>query len=469
MEILICLISILVFITITEEKHFDGGTITWAPIDPYITNSSVSIPITITQSYAWAYPTISCATNVPISTSGRSSQNWNLTCVVDCNYDGGYSTKPIDILTDCQSVSSSLGMMNSERSRNLTLTAGAHFYLANVGSAWVSLGYPAVSGLEWSIVTFIDLRLRPDGFLNTPPVASVVSPQYAIVNQTVQINIPVSDINAGDDVRCRWSTYTAGSRRRRRSMNVELLEQFDYSSSIARVPRVKRATTSCPSGCTYNTRCNNTNCKNTVCPGTRCQSTCCPYANSTASTTMGTTTTEIQETLKSTSSYPNRQALDECGGICFPNSVPNDTSLANCTITFTGRRSGVWYAIAIQVEDFINSTSTTALSSVPVQLLIYILPLPSCPNPPVIVPFIGCTEVQIGVFASFNIYAQNLCDDNVAVITDIVVSSGITGVSADDLDVDSNNSSFVFVNYTWTPTEYQIGEQTMCVIAYTRY
>ncbi|CAF5094151.1 unnamed protein product, partial [Rotaria sp. Silwood1] len=70
--------------------------------------------------------------------------------------------------------------------------------------------------LDWSIVTYIDLRKRSDGFINTPPVAKFVSPQYAIVNKTIQINIPVSDANAGDDVRCRWSTYTTGYRRRKR-------------------------------------------------------------------------------------------------------------------------------------------------------------------------------------------------------------------------------------------------------------
>jgi hypothetical protein len=52
----------------------------------------------------------------------------------------------------------------------------------------------------------------------------------------------------------------------------------------------------------------------------------------------------------STSSYPHRQAIDECGGICYPGSVPNGTSLANCTITFTGLRAGTWYAVAVQVS-----------------------------------------------------------------------------------------------------------------------
>lgn len=120
-------------------------------------------------------------------------------------------------------------MLRSERSRNLTLNASAHFYLANVGTAWMSLNNPPQTGLQWSIVTYIDLRKRPDGIINTPPVASVVSPQYVTVNRTAQIKIPVFDANAGDDVRCRWSKYTPGYRRRRRHSdeNVHIHRQYE--------------------------------------------------------------------------------------------------------------------------------------------------------------------------------------------------------------------------------------------------
>ncbi|CAF4749147.1 unnamed protein product, partial [Rotaria magnacalcarata] len=69
----------------------------------------------------------------------------------------------------------------------------------------------------------------------------------------------------------------------------------------------------------------------------------------TATTTVATTSTlETLGTLKSTSSYPIRQAIDECGDICYPGSLPNGTILSNCTITFTGMKVGIWYAIAIQ-------------------------------------------------------------------------------------------------------------------------
>jgi hypothetical protein len=376
----------------TEARHFDGGTITWAPIDPY--DNSSNVPITITQSYSWAYPVITCANNVPITTSGRSTQNWNLTCVADCSTDGGYSTKPIDILTDCTSVNPSLGMMSSSRSHNLTLTAGAYFYLANVGSAWVALNDPPQSGLEWSIVTLIDLRMRPDGFINTPPAASVVSPQYAFVNQTIQINIPVSDVNTGDDVRCQWATYTAGYRRRRsneeaREAHQSAIQSYKKVAEDGEIIHIrkKRDCSGCNGGCPPGCDCNCNACDSTLCTSTTCTSffgcqtvpttsswtwpstsswtwptttswtwpTTTGLTYSTTSTTLSsttlssTTTVDTPGTLKSTSSYPNQQAIDECGDICYPGSLPNGTSMANCTISFTGLTAGVWYAAAVQV------------------------------------------------------------------------------------------------------------------------
>jgi len=128
-----------------------------------------------------------------------------LRCVADCSTDGGYSNNLASILTNCTSSSSALGSMTSESSKNITLSSGAHFYLAYVGNSWRTLNDPAQINLDWSIVSLVDLRMRSDGFINTSPTASIISPQYVVVNKTTQIQIAVSDVNPGDDVRCRWS------------------------------------------------------------------------------------------------------------------------------------------------------------------------------------------------------------------------------------------------------------------------
>ena len=268
--------------------------------------------------------------------------------MADCSSDGGYSSKPIDIVTDCVSTSSALGQMMSERPKNITLAAGAHFHAAYVSSAWRSLNVPLQSGLDWSIAFSIDLRKRPDGFINTPPTAELISPQYTIVNQTREIRIHTSDANSGDVVRCRWSVYTVGYRRRKRLIS----ENFDGNPSSRidvvnkRYRRGERPCTDsdCTTQCKKDCYCNCTTCLGTSCSGSTCEhDPVCP------SSTTVSTTADNPGTLKSTSSFPIRQAIDECGGICYPSSLPSGTTLNNCTISFRGLIANTWYAVAIQV------------------------------------------------------------------------------------------------------------------------
>lgn len=343
-------VLLLLEIFVVTGNHFNGGTIRWVPVNPF--DNSSTITINIIQTYFWTYPIIKCDMNVPISTPGRSRQSSNLTCVADCSTDGGYSTAPVSTLTDCVSSALTSSMMLTERSTNIALASGAHFVLAYLGSAWTSLGTPARSGLEWSIVTLIDLQRRPDGLINTPPTASVASPQYVIVNRTTQIRIHVSDSNVGDAVRCRWATYTSGYRRRRdvhstrNTGNEYLVPTISQSLETGEEAHVRNKRmhlcSQCSGTCVYRCNCNCSVCFGTNCTGSTCSSTSgCPSS--------ATTTVETPGTLRSTSSYPIRQAIDECGGICFPSSVPNGTTLSNCTLSFRGLVPNAWYAVAVQV------------------------------------------------------------------------------------------------------------------------
>ncbi|CAF1245134.1 unnamed protein product, partial [Rotaria sordida] len=318
--------------------------------------------------------------------------------------------------------------------------------------------------------------MRSDGFINTPPEATVVSPQYVIVNRTTQIKIPVSDADTGDTVRCRWSVYTAGSRKRRQGSEYEgfynerIVNTYRKLTSDGETAHIRRKRKpSPPDPC--NTKTCNSYCKNTcpchcsTCTGTTCSGDTCVAPKSYCP--HGTTTVETPGTVPTTISYPNRQPIDECGGICYPSSVPSGTTLSNCTLSFKGMVPDRWYAIAIQVEDFINSTSTTALSSVPVQFLIYVMPEPTCSTSPTIIPLKGCLEVKVGVMKTFNISVVNQCDPTETDITDLFVSNSISGMVAGNLTSSPTNDSLLYVIFTWTPQLSQLGSQILCTIAFT--
>ena len=114
-----------------------------------------------------------------------------------------------------------------------------------------------------------------------------------------------------------------------------------------------------------------------------------------------------------------------------------------------------------------NSTSTTAMSSVPVQLLIYVMGEPSCSKQPLILPLDRCFEVQVGVTISFDIYAMNLCNPAISNVADIVPSGSIDGMTKGNLTKSPTNSSLSYVRFTWTPQANQVGYVEQCTTAYT--
>jgi len=90
--------------------------------------------------------------------------------------------------------------------------------------------------------------------------------------------------------------------------------------------------------------------------------------------------------------WSNQLPVDECGNLCM--DLTNATlDPIDCTITWkpiiraADVASGLnvsTYVVAIQAEDFANATSTTALSSVPHQVLVYVSykPAAACGSKP---------------------------------------------------------------------------------------
>ena len=97
----------------------------------------------------------------------------------------------------------------------------------------------------------------------------------------------------------------------------------------------------------------------------------------------------------------NTNGFNECRSICAP-SLPGIPTLIqnNCTLVFTLTTIN-YYAVALQIEDYYTSSSSTPMSSVPIQFLFYSRPSPggSCSTAPTIIgmrPNLACIGVPIG-------------------------------------------------------------------------
>ncbi len=107
------------------------------------------------------------------------------------------------------------------------------------------------------------------------------------------------------------------------------------------------------------------------------------------------------------------------------------------------------------------------MSSVPVQLLIYVMDTPTCGLGPVIFPISRCFDAQVGVTISFNITAMTLCDPNVSGVNTINIVAGAAGMNLSDTDDSLTNASISYATFVWKPLSSELGSQQLCVIAYS--
>ncbi|CAF1153971.1 unnamed protein product [Rotaria sordida] len=155
----------------------------------------------------------------------------------------------------------------------------------------------------------------------------------------------------------------------------------------------------------------------------------------------------------------------ECGDVCFPTAIPSSTILSsNCTLTITGNVVNSWYCASIQVEDFISTNSTAfAMSSVPVQFLIYVYAPQNCPIPSLSSPS-TCVDVQVGVSYTVTLTAVNNCGSTSS-ISDIAVQAFSGIVTGSIIQLDPPNGTSYEMNITYTPLLSQLGLQILCATA----
>ncbi|CAF4911550.1 unnamed protein product, partial [Rotaria socialis] len=175
-----------------------------------------------------------------------------------------------------------------------------------------------------------------------------------------------------------------------------------------------------------------------------------------------------------------QSSTDECGSACF--DLPNASlSPIDCAITWTGvlRSADVanglnqsTYVVAVTVEDFVNASSTTPLSSVPHQLLVQVSykPAGACASRPSIGSFLlrnqACFAWSVGSRLSLAFYGY--------ISTSCYNHSIVAFVSSTPFNV-NKTSFYQYTNFTWvatiswTPTSDQVGLVPICAAAVDDY
>ncbi|CAF0950721.1 unnamed protein product [Adineta ricciae] len=163
----------------------------------------------------------------------------------------------------------------------------------------------------------------------------------------------------------------------------------------------------------------------------------------------------------SSNTYYNK--MDECGGICFGLPPGYVLTKSNCTLSFQLPSINLYYACALQIEDYFNSAATTPMSSVPIQFLFYgYQPSSNCSRPSIIGvrPNRACIGVPYNVQLNETIMVQTYCPNQT--IVDFITASpyGMTHSAINHI------SPYTWtMTLTWTPDPLQSGPQGFCAAA----
>jgi len=88
-----------------------------------------------------------------------------------------------------------------------TFNLNAAFSIGFVSGNWFANLVVGANG-AWNVVTRINTFIRPDGYINSSPIATTLPIIYKAVGMTHVHVVQMSDFDGTDTLRCRWSTST---------------------------------------------------------------------------------------------------------------------------------------------------------------------------------------------------------------------------------------------------------------------
>lgn len=213
------LTCLFIIVCIVDGSHFRGGTITSLVIKylPYSfilylsffrrpfnnTPSGSSVPVIVRERWSWrrsAYSPL-CSPATIAAQSPLIGDGAYLNCV--SGTCGAYWTG-MYVPTYCTDFSAPLDVASGEYYQTYTIPLNIQFSIAFASGAWFAALVVGGNG-NWAVVGRVSTIVRPDGYLNTSPIAVSLPILYKEINvQHVHV-VQMSDFDGTDILKCRWS------------------------------------------------------------------------------------------------------------------------------------------------------------------------------------------------------------------------------------------------------------------------
>ena len=185
------ILSLICCCFLAECNHFYGGTVTWEPLKKV--GFAANISVRFTQSYQWHQSHTPCDRSFIVDSSRKipiSSDRLQCVSTSSSSCDGYSSANINEYCTDFSSLlnASFTQIVNTER-----ITVGSKICVVYQGVAWPPLLAPRcaftcrIDDVRGSIGSCVDLTVRPDGIINSPPVAAIVSRTFS-ATRTISVD-----------------------------------------------------------------------------------------------------------------------------------------------------------------------------------------------------------------------------------------------------------------------------------------
>ncbi|UJR17320.1 hypothetical protein I4U23_004215 [Adineta vaga] len=193
-------ICLFLLIFIVNGSHFRGGSIVWHPLNNTPSGSSVSIQVRHRWSWRRSFAGCFCD-GTTIASQGTIGDNTQMVCVSgNCSSWIGIST-----LSICTDYSANLDVSSGEKATIQNLPLNSELSIDYTSSAWfVSL--VVGSSTNWYVTSRINTMIRPDGYINSSPIAVTLPIIYKQINTQHVHVVQMVDFDRTDILKCRWST-----------------------------------------------------------------------------------------------------------------------------------------------------------------------------------------------------------------------------------------------------------------------
>ncbi|UJR12973.1 hypothetical protein I4U23_017148 [Adineta vaga] len=196
------LIYAYLHISIINTSHFFGGTITWRPSNNIPSGSTVSLIVRKRWSWRRDYYSPMCSSDTISAQSPMMGDFTSLSCLSgNCSYWTATTATQLY----CTDFSIESDFSSGEYFYTTPIPFNLSFIVSFTGSSWMPSLVVGYSG-SWSFRSRINTVLRPDGYINSSPVAIIDPIIYKQIGVQHVYTVRMSDYDLTDILRCRWAT-----------------------------------------------------------------------------------------------------------------------------------------------------------------------------------------------------------------------------------------------------------------------